>query len=59
MQPDRLTDQLAEAQRAEIAELERSVALYGGLLAEYERRLADARDRLADTLRSIQRSARD
>lgn len=44
-QPDRLTQQLAQAQAAEIAEIERAIAVYGGLLAKYERKLAEAKRR--------------
>lgn len=52
-QPDRLTLQLAQAQLAEIAEMDRAIMVYGGLLAEYERRLADARARLTETKRRV------
>lgn len=47
-----LLDRLAEFQREEIASLEHSVEVYSGLLAKYERKLADARRRLAQTERS-------
>lgn len=48
-QPDRLTAQLAQAQLAEIAELERCLAVYGALLTETERKLNDARRRYNET----------
>jgi hypothetical protein len=48
-QPDRLTSQLAQAQLAEIAELERSLAVYGVLLTDLERKLTDARRRYGET----------
>lgn len=44
---------LIEYQRAEVEALERGVAVYGGLLADYERRLVEARRRLAETERSL------
>lgn len=47
--PDRLTTQLERAQLAEIAELERSLAVYGALLTDLQQKLTDARRRLADT----------
>lgn len=40
-------ERLAEYLRAEIESLEHSVEVYRGLLAKYERELADARERLA------------
>lgn len=46
---DRLTHQLEHAQLAEIAELERCLAVYGALLTETERKLNDARRRHSDT----------
>lgn len=46
-----LRDRLAENLRAEIASLEHSVEIYRGLLAKYERELADARRRLGQTER--------
>lgn len=42
---DRLLTQFERAQLAEIAELERAVEVYRGLLAKYERKLAEARRR--------------
>lgn len=47
--PDRLTLQLAQAQLAEIAELERSLAVYGALLTDLQRKLTDARRRHDET----------
>lgn len=44
-------DRLAEFQRAEIESLEHSVEVYRGLLAKYERELAEARRRLERTER--------
>lgn len=48
--PDRLTTQLAQAQLAEIAELERCLAVYGALLTDTERKLNDARRRHLETV---------
>lgn len=46
---------LIEMQRAEVASLENSVEIYTGLLAKYERKLAEARRRLATTENVIAR----
>lgn len=43
---DRLTAQLERAQLAEIAELERAVEVHRGLVAKYERKLAEAQRRI-------------
>jgi hypothetical protein len=50
--------QLAEIQREEVSAYERSVAVFSGLAADYERKLTEARARLAETERHIRR-ARD
>jgi len=46
---------LIEMQRAEVASLENSVEIYTGLLAKYERKLAEARRRLEATENVIAR----
>ncbi len=43
--PDRLTTQLERAQLAEVAELERAVEVFSGLVAKYERKLAEVQRR--------------
>ncbi|MEK5178491.1 hypothetical protein [Paenibacillus odorifer] len=47
-EPDRLTAQFERAQLAEIAELERAVEVFSGLVANYERKLAEAQRRVSD-----------
>lgn len=44
-EPDRLTTQLERAQLAEIAELERAVEVFSGLAENYERKLAELKQR--------------
>lgn len=50
---------LAQAQRQEVAAYERSVAVFSGLAADYERKLTEARARLADTERHIKGEMRN
>lgn len=47
--PDRITRQLAQAQAAEVAEIERAIAVYDALLTDLERKLTDARRRYNET----------
>lgn len=48
-----VAERLLTFQREEVANLERAVAIYNEMAAEYERKLAEARRRLAITERGV------